>query len=275
MAATLLPAAPVSAAGSPPAAVAQALERSSLSASERAEIAERVREAARAGIPPEDVEIIIGRGLDRGVDAATLGSFLDTAVRTKQQGLPVRPVLDRVQQGLSKNVPPARIDAASKRLAGGLEKARPLVDGLLQGGMAPGSGDAREAALESVARAEEQSVPDSVLRATGEKVRAQGQTLTQFERTVRTLTFLNEAGMPSEAASRVVQRGVEHGFTERDFGKLERNVNEMVRQGRSMDEIVSAAEREIRESRGGAPESRGRDRTGGGREAGGRGGRGR
>jgi len=257
--------------------MARALERSALSAAAQADITTRARETVRAGIPEEDVEIIIGRGLERGADAATLGSFLETAVRTKQQGLPVRPVLDRIEQGLSKGVPPERIDAAAKRLADGLAKANPLVDSLLQNGLSPGISGTKDAALESVARAGEQAFSAATMQGLGERVRAQGQSLDQFELAVRTLSFLAGNGMPADAAERVVQTGIERGLTERDYGRLERKVGDMVRQGRSMDDIVSAAEREVREHRGNATDNRGMmdHGPGTGRDVGGRGGRGR
>ena len=95
---------------------------------------------------------------------------------------------------------------------------------------------------------------------------------------MRTLSFLAGNGMPADAAERVVQAGIERGLTERDYGRLERKVSDMVRQGRSMDEIVRAADRQAREGRipgdgrGSGPQDRG---PGGGRDAGGRGGRGR
>lgn len=276
--AALLAAAPARAADSSPTGMARALERSALSAAAQADITARARETVRAGIPAEDVEIIIGRGLERGADAATLGSFLETAVRTKQQGLPVRPVLDRIEQGLSKGVPPERIDAAGKRLADVLAKAKPMVDGLLQNGLPPGTSGAKDAAIESVARAAEQGLSAETMQGLGEKVRAQGQSLDQFERAVRTLSFLKGSGMQADAAERIVQAGIERGLTEHDYGRLERKVSDMVRQGRSMDDIIRAADREVSKERvsGEGRDSGKQDKgAGSGRDAGSRGGRGR
>jgi len=179
---------------------------------------------------------------------------------------------------LSKGVPPERIDAAGRRLADGLATAKPLVDGLVLNGLPTGAGNVREAALESVARAHEQSLSSDMMQALGEKVRAQGQSLDHFERAVRSLSFLAGNGMPADAAERVVQAGIERGLGERDYARLERKVGDMVRQGRSMDDIVRAADREVRESRihGEGRDSGKQDRgAGGGRDAGSRGGRGR
>jgi hypothetical protein len=256
----------------------RALKQAPLTGEEKKVLGDQVRAALRAGVPAEDVEIIVTRSIARGAGAATLGRFLDTAAQVARQGLPVRPVLDRIEQGLSKGVPPERIDAAGKRLADGLANAKPLVDGLLQNGLPAGTGGAKDAALESVARAGEQSLSAGTMQALGETIRAQGQSLDQFERAVRTLSFLAGNGMPADAAERVVRSSIERGITEQDYGRIERKVSDMVSQGRSMDEIVHAVDREVREGRG-AGESRDRGKqdrgSGGGRDAGGWTGRGK
>lgn len=252
------------------------IARSALTTEEKHDLAARAQAAIRAGVPAEDVGIIVARSLEHGADAAAIGRFLDTASRVSSQDLPVRPVVDRIEQGLSKGIHQERIAAASGRLADGLAKAKPLIDGLMRSGVTGGK-DSRDAAIESVARAAEQSVPEDTLRATGEKLSNKRGTIGQFDQAVRSLTLLVGAGMPHEAAARLVQSGVERGFTERDYAWLERSVSDMVRQGRGMDDIVRAAERDMLDHRGAGEGPAGgmRDRDFGGREPGGRGGRGR
>lgn len=255
-----------------------AVERSALSAEDRAAVLDRMREAVRAGIPAEDVEVIVVRGLERGAGASAITGFLDAALGAMRQDLPVRPVLDRIEQGLSKGIPPERIDAAARRLADGLAKARPLVDGLVADGLKPGPRGARDAAIESAARAGELAVPDRELLAAGRTAREQGRTLEHFDRAVRAMTSLAGTGMPPETAGRLVRTGIERGYGERDFGKLERRVSELAAQGRSMDEIAGTVERELRDARdaGGRREGGGRDRGAGtDRDRGSHGGRGR
>lgn len=258
--------------------ILRALEQAPLNAEEKQALNGQAQAALQAGVPADDVEIIVTRGLARGIGAATLGRFLETSAHVARQGLPVRPVLDRIEQGLSKGVPPERIDAAGRRLADGLAKAKPLVDGLLQSGLRVGASGAYEAALESIARAYEQSLSSDTMQALGEAVRTQGQSLDQFERAVRMLSFLAGSGMQADAAGQVIQAGIERGLTERDYARLERKVSDMVRQGRSLDDIVWAADREVREGRiPGDDRGSGHQDKGavGGRDAGGRGGRAR
>ena len=257
----------------------RAVEAAPLSGEEKQVLGGQVRAALQAGVPPEDVDIIVTRSMGRGSSAAALGRFLETSADVARQGLPARPVLDRIEQGLSKGVPPERIDGAAKSLAGGLAQAKPLVDGLLKNGMSAGTGGAKDAALESVARAHERSISTAAMQGLGEAVRAEGQSLDQFERAVRTLSFLAGNGVPADRAERMVRECIDRNLSERGYARLERTVNDMVRQGRSMDDIVREADREVREGRGagegrdsGGKQDRG---AGGGRDAGGRGGRGR
>lgn len=128
------------------------LEASTLSRTEQAEVNARATAAMSAGVPGEDVEIIVARAVGRGADAGAINRFLDTGMSAKKEGLPVRPVLDRIEQGLSKGVPNERIVSASKRLAEKIATAQPLVDTLIRGGMTPRQGNEREAAIESAAR---------------------------------------------------------------------------------------------------------------------------
>jgi hypothetical protein len=235
------------------------------------------REARAAGVPAEDIAVIVNRSRERGVAAEQVRDMIRIITHTREQNLPVRAVLDRIEQGLAKGVPAERIAAAARRLEEHLAAAMPLVDALGRQGLRPAGAREREDAIESVARAREQAIPDGILAGTGTAVRTRGQTMAQFDRAVRTMTLLAGNGMSAGPAAQVVRECVDHDFIEKDYAKLERNMIEMLRRGRPMEDVVRAAEREIRErpSRDDSRGDRQRDRGFGGREAGGRGSRGR
>jgi hypothetical protein len=256
----------------------RAIEQAQLTREEKQVLGDQVRAAVEAGVMEDDVDVIVTRSLARGIDAPALGRFLETPTRAARRGLPSRPVLDRIEQGLSKGIPPERIDAAGKRLADGLAEAKLLTDRLLLNGLPQGAGGTYEAALETVARAYEQGLSAGTMQNLGEKVRTRGQSLEQFERAVRTRSFLAGNGMQAEAADRVVHACIERNFTERDHARLEQTVSDMVRQGKSMNDIARAADREVREGRGhGEGRDSGNMERGpvNGKDAGGRTGRGR
>jgi hypothetical protein len=250
-----------------PGKIKAAVERSPLSDQGKAEILDAAGRALRAGIPADDVEIIISRGRDRGVGAGTTRELIDTAVKAREKGLPVRPVLNRIEQGLSKGVAPDRIAAASRNLTEKLSAAQPIVGELIGRGVGPGSDKDREYAIETVARALERSIPADAIARTGKQVGERRGSVVLFDKAVHTLTSLTESGMPVESASRLVRSAVDRGFTEKDLSKMERDVVEGLEKGKRMDDVVRSTESEISHEQKG--KDRGSDRgRGGPRESG-------
>jgi hypothetical protein len=258
-------------AGQPAERIRFAVEAAGYSGEDRAALLQEAERALRAGVPAEDVEVIILRGQERGAAAGTVRELIGIAALTAEQRLPVRPVLDRIEQGLAKRAPLERIAAASLQLHEKLAVAGPIVVGLETRGLKTVSSREREEAVESVARALERSVPDTILMNTGDTAREHGQSMALFDRAVRSLTLIVGSGIPVDRAARLIQDGVERGFAERDYARFERTVSDVLRRGDTVDDAVRAAEREIRQGRGsgdGRTQDRGFD---GGRDAGGRG----
>ena len=239
-----------------PGKIKAAVERSPLSGQGKTEILDAAGRALRAGIPADDVEIIISRGGDRGVGAGTTRELIDTAAKAREKGLPVRPVLNRIEQGLSKGVAPERIAAASRNLTEKLSAAKPIVGEFLGRDVRPGSGKDREYAIETVARALERSIPADAIARTGKQIRERRGSVVLFDKAVHTLTSLTENGMSVESASRLVHSAVERGFTEKDLSKMERDVVEGLEKGKRMDDVVRSTESEI------SHEQKGKDRGG-------------
>jgi hypothetical protein len=250
-----------------PEKIKAAVERSPLPGQDKAELLDAAGRALRAGIPADDVEIIISRGRERGVGAGATRELIDTAVKAREKGLPVRAVLNRIEQGLSKGVSPDKIAAASRNLSEKLSTAQPIVGELIGRGLKSGSDKDREYAVETVARALERSIPADTIARTGRQVKERLGSVVLFDKAVHTLTSLTENGMPIESASRLVRSAVERGFTEKDLGKMERDVVEGLGKGKRMDDVVRSTESGISHERKG--EDRGSDRgRGGSRESG-------
>jgi len=240
-----------------PEKIKAAVERSSLPGQGKAELLDAAGRALRAGIPADDVEIIISRGRERGVGAGTTRELIDTAVTAREKGLPVRPVLNRIEQGLSKGVPPDKIAAASRNLSEKLSAAQPIVRELIGSGVRPGADKDREYAVETVARALERSISAETIARTGRQVKERQGSVVLFDKAVHTLTSLTENGMPVESASRLVRSAVERGFTEKDLGKMERDVVEGLGKGKRMDDVVRSTESGISHERKGEDRGRG------------------
>lgn len=251
-----------------------AVDVSGFPVEEQNAIQEETALALKAGVPAADLKIIISRSRKRGLAGPAVRELIGTAARAAREELPLQPVLDRMEQGLAKGVPAERITAATRQLVENLAIAGPLVDRLAGEGLRPRSPQERAYAVETVARALESSIPGDVVGETGKAAVRLRLTLSQLDRAVRSMTFFVRSGLPIDSAERIIRAAMQQGFREKEFSRLERNVGGMFRTGRSIDEIVHDAEREIGRgtARDGSRSGGARERSPG-REAGSRGGR--
>lgn len=236
------------------------VEKSSLTKEAKLGILAKADRAVAAGIPAEDVSIIITRGLKQGVPSPHIEGFLETASDVKEQNLPVRLVLDRIEQGLAKGVPAERIAGVTQKLSGNLATARPMVEKIESRGVKPASGGNSNEAIETVARALERSIPTDGIMRTGDKVRDQKGSISLFNRAVDTMTTFAGNGMHADQATGLVHGAIDRGYSERDFETMERYMTNELRNGRHMNDVVSGME--SRMYRGDMREWR--DRSGGG-----------
>jgi hypothetical protein len=249
------------------------LKSSFLSKTEKTEVQGRAVAAIKAGVPAEDVEIIVSRSIRRSADAATINRFLDTGISLRQQGLPVAPVLDRIEQGLSKGVPPERIAVAAQQLASKITVAQPIVDDLIRGGVKPRQRNERETAIEATARALEKSIPAEDLKKIGASVRERKGQLPLFISAANTAAYFAGSGMSSMTSSHLVQNAVEKGYTERDLDGMVKQIADRMRRGTRAEDAAHQMEREgMQGGRGMEQDMGGRGGMGPGSSTGGMGG---
>jgi hypothetical protein len=223
--------------------VRRVLEASTFPRAAQVEVNTRAAAAINAGVPSEDVEIIVSRAVARGADAGAINRFLDTGMSVKKEGLPVRPLLDRIEQGLSKGVQIERIAAASRRLAEKITAAQPLVDTLIRNGMTSRRGNEREAAIASAARALEKSMNARDIEAMGASVRTKGGSLMLFTSAMDTATYFAASGVSPKTAMRLVRDAVEKGSSERDLGAMVRRMDDEMKRGAGAEDAATKMER--------------------------------
>ncbi|MDA8100808.1 MAG: hypothetical protein M0042_14420 [Nitrospiraceae bacterium] len=242
-----------------PSPVEKAIADSALAEGEKQILGAEAGLALRAGIPAEDIAVIIARGRERGVSGPLIAQIIAVAARTGEQGLPPRPVLNRIELGLARGVGGEQIIAVAGRLADRMHEAQPLVDALIRTGLGKGSARGREDAIAAAARALEKSLSPGAITGAGDRIRERGGTLMLFEKALGTMTGMIESGMLPDTAAQTVHDALKRGFTEKDLTKLERDVAEGMQRGRG-----SGSDRPDRD------DSR-RDRSGRGQSHGGRG----
>jgi hypothetical protein len=219
------------------------LEASTLSRTEQAGVNTKAAAAITAGLPGDDVEIIVSRAVGHGADAVLIGRLLDTAMSAKKEGLPVQPVLDRMEQGLAKGVPTERVVAASQRLAEKIATALPLVDALIREGMTPRRGNERETAIGSAARALEKSMNTQDIAAMGAAVRNRRGSLSLFTSAMDTAAYFAASGMSPKTAMHLVRDAVQKGSSEHDLGAMVRRMDNEMKHGTSAEDAAANMER--------------------------------
>ena len=256
--------------------ISRALDASAYTSRERSDINARAVAAVNAGMPADDAEIVITRGLSRNTDADMIIRLLAICVTAMQEGLPVGPVLDRIEQGLSKGVPEERIAAASERLVETLRTARPLVDRLIRDGLKPARNSERDEATASTARALEKSIPADALREMGATIRAQGGSLRLFARAADTQAYFAARGMSVQTATHLVRKAVAQGSTGQHLDAMVRRMDAELKKGTRVEDAATMMGRDDTGRDSGRGDLRQEMRTDHGRGAGGgMGGRGR
>jgi hypothetical protein len=224
--------------------ISRVLGQSALSRTEQADVHARASSAINAGVPAEDVEVIVSRAVNRGMDARTINRFLDLGLAARKDGLPPAPLLDRIEQGLSKGVSAERIHAASERLAEKLAEARPVVDGLIKGGMRSRGAAERGAAIASAARALEKNMTGRDIESIGSAVQGKKGSVMLFTGAVDTAAYFTGSGMSPKTASHLVGNAVEKGYSVRDLGSLVKQMDSEMKRGAKAEDIAAKMERE-------------------------------
>lgn len=247
------------------------INASALPARDKTAVVALLDRAAALGVPADDLDIITSRALNRGADREALSGMLRTVITAAERELPLRPIVDRLEQGLAKNISFPRIDAATEGLTRALEEGKKIVDGLAR--PAGGRKQDHDAAIEAAARALEQSVPADRLRATGASALAGSGGLSLVAASFSAIGALATNGVMPDQADRIIRKALGAGYSEQGLAGLERQLLADLKAGKPVaaaaDELESKLERRPDRAGDGGRERRG---SGGDRGFGGGGG---
>src|SRR6266446_1389212 len=254
--------------------LARVLERAELPSESKALVRQKAVEAVRAGVAERDVADLVQRGVRRNIQASDLVRLLDVVTQAKRQELPTGPVLDKMREGLAKQVPPDRIVTVAARVSGTLATSRDLVRRAERDGVRVEAPTERVQAIEAIADALGRGVAPT---AVGELSRRFAEAPSDRA----TMARLNVGGQvtaelvamrvsPREAVE-TVGAALAQGFGVRDIVRLRERLAQELKRGRAPDDGAARLRDEIRaerpEAREGSPEKDpSRDRPGRDRE---------
>jgi hypothetical protein len=252
--------------------LARVLERADLPTESKALVRQKAIEAMRAGVAERDVVDLVQRGVGRSVHAPDLVRLLDVVTQAKRQELPTEPVMDKMREGLAKQVPPDRIVTVAARVSGTLATSRDLVRRAERDGVRVEAPTEREQAIEAIADALGRGVPPTAIEELSRRVGgASRATMARLDVGAQVTADLVAMRVSPQEAVETVGAALAQGFGVRDIVRLRERLAQELKRGRAPDDGAARLRDEIRterpEPREGSPEKDpSRDRPGRDRE---------
>jgi len=229
--------------------LSRTLETADLSPQAKALVREKALEAMRAGVSEGDVAELIRRGLDRGVRAEELVRLFEVVTEARRHNLPMRPVLDKVKEGLAKRVPPERIVSAASRISRELATAHELIQRAERQGVRVEKARTREKAVEAVADALARGVsPSDVERLSRHVAGASrgAEAMALLDEGVEVTADLVSMGLSPQDAVETVAAAISQGLNRHDVKRLRKGLARELKDGASPAEGAQRLREEIR-----------------------------
>ena len=74
------------------------------------DLAGALQEARAAGIPESTLNRLLALGYEKQFESSAMGNLLSVLVQCRRENLPLQPFLNKIEEGISKNVPAPRIE---------------------------------------------------------------------------------------------------------------------------------------------------------------------
>lgn len=212
-------------------------------------IDQSVAEAKKAGVPDSVLDVIVNRARAKGLSEDSLESLIKVAADAGRQRLYLGPILDKIQEGLAKNVPPEVIERVSRRVMARVAEAEESLESFLPS--LPHKNMVLDAALE----ARERGVSAAGVRGLFSAASSRKDSSHDPGRIIEVLdgtAGLVNIGIEEDNASGLMKEAVSHGYTKDELRELSveftRNLGFLERRERT--EVLSSTLDMLKEGRG-------------------------
>jgi len=203
--------------------------------------AERLRAAA---LPAKQAEALLAQAQARQVPASHFAAWAESMVRLHEAGVPATLMAERIQQGLVKAMPSARLDRAVAVLQDHLVWARQVVDRRVPKADIRGN----PAQLEEACRNIEASLRAGIERAQLEQIFGNRPlALDQLAALARAAADLLSWGVAAGLAVPVLSRASAAGMSAKDLTALEDRFSAGVAEGRPTPALVAEFEQGVKD----------------------------
>lgn len=199
-----------------------------------------------AALPANQAEALLAQAKARQVSAAQVAAWADSMVRLQQAGVPATLMAERIQQGLVKAMPAARIDRAVAIMQENLVWARQVVDRHVP----KADIHSNPAQLEEACRGIEASLRASIERQQLEQIFGRRPlALDQLAALARAAADLLSWGVEAGVAVPVLSRASAAGMGAKDLTVLEDRFSAGVAKGRPTQALVAELEQSVKDFR--------------------------
>lgn len=186
------------------------LGSSSYSAFQSGMILTTAQDMLESGIPFEDTKNIIENSLEESFDAYSVKKIFDVILDTQQEGLPTKPLINKVNEGFAKNVDKSVIISVISTKAENLKKANEILNQALQEGLEI---NGEEEMVGILADSLGNDVPDESLSWLVKTGTAEGKSITEISEISEELSYLSllasDSGLSSEEISLLFKKAIE------------------------------------------------------------------
>lgn len=184
-----------------------------------------IQKAERAGASGELVRTVADRGREAGFSSEATTRLLRPILELAEEGYPTQSVLMRALEGISKQVPPPRLQTALGDMQGRTAQAGALASGWLRGREGLDTEhDARRALVEHVARAQKNGFSPSTLEQvwSGLHTNTKGPapTLSAIATAFEVLPELPGSENSPSIAGRLLGRAIDAGYSTAELRQL-------------------------------------------------------
>lgn len=176
-----------------------------------------------ASLPAKDVQEINQLGQARGHAPESINRLLEHAQQAIDQGLPERPIMNKIKEGLAKGASPERIQPVVRDMVGNLRDAREVLRDATSGGSSDGGAD-NSRATEVMAEALGRGVTPDEIRSLGRSGGKGGVNRESLAFGAKGLAMTKEAGVPGAEGVPVIGEALRQGFRTNELLDLGREI---------------------------------------------------
>jgi len=182
------------------------------------EIGRIIEEAKKAKAPAEALDAIVQRAQNRGLSRDSIAPLLMVIRDASLQGLYLNPVLDKIQEGLSKNASPDAIERVARRVMARVSEAEESLESFL-----PSLSD-RESVIETILEARDTGLSNAdireVLYATSSSVKEKSPDPGRVIAAIDGTAELVRVGVEGSRAALLTKEALSRGFSRNDMRGL-------------------------------------------------------